>query len=337
MFKINKKILNLALFFTSIGILVYFCLLNNNILVLISQLPNLNFFWLSMSFIAFFLTWYFDSRMLFLIIENVVPSAYNWVDSIKLTITGAYFSSITPMSSGGQPAQIIHFHKKKVEPGTAVSILMKKFIIIQTITVIFSFIVIFLKSNEFKDVLPAFEFITFIGIAMQSSSILLFYLFKFNKKITIQFINSVIMFLSKIKFLGVTSSAVKKTEEQLMVFVKSDENLRFTRFKIFKIYMLGFLQFISFLSVTFFIYKAFNGEGFPVFDIIASQSYINMISSAVPLPGGAGISESGFVLLLSDFFGESALNSAMILFRIITFCQTVIIGYFVAKKHLTTK
>lgn len=88
------------------------------------------------------------------------------------------------------------------------------------------------------------------------------------------------------------------------------------------------VRLLIYYSIPFFCAKALR---IPVgidrlIDIIALSSYVAMINAFLPMPGSAGGTEATFILMFSTIFSHTDAASIMILWRSITFYQTLIIG-----------
>jgi uncharacterized protein (TIRG00374 family) len=59
--------------------------------------------------------------------------------------------------------------------------------------------------------------------------------------------------------------------------------------------------------------------------MLAAQTFVMMIVSITPLPGGIGGAEGGFILLFSAFFGEN-IFPAVVLWRLITYYSCIGVG-----------
>lgn len=111
---------------------------------------------------------------------------------------------------------------------------------------------------------------------------------------------------------------------------------------IVKVILTTFAQICFNYSITFFVYKAFNLSTYS-FDCFFFAIYIVYISTAIPLPGSVGSSESSFLTLFKTLFPVSTLSSAMLLSRGISFYLFVIISGIVVlfigifKKNLKEK
>ncbi len=328
--KLNS-IINIILLIVSVGILVYFCINNNNLLQLMEAIPKLDHFWLMASAVAMFMSWLFDSLVLREILSDVYHKKYSLFMAFKLTMTGQYFSAVTPLGAGGQPMQILYLTKQGLTAGSAISILVRKFLIYQSGMAIYSLITIVSKFSMFGFEVPGFITLSLIGFISQCFIVGILILFYVNKDFTSKIIFTFCKILSKIKVIKDSEQLRKKTENQLNLFIENNNSMRKNKYLTLKLYLFTFLQFTSLFSVPFFIYKAFGYRGFPIIDMIATQAFVTMISSYTPLPGSAGTYEGSFIMLFRNFFGYDSLPLAMILCRLITYCSNIVVGFIVIK------
>ena len=68
------------------------------------------------------------------------------------------------------------------------------------------------------------------------------------------------------------------------------------------------------------------GESINPFIAIVTSAYVMLIGSFVPIPGGSGGLEFGFVRFFGFFISGAKLSSIMIVWRLITYYLGLIIG-----------
>ena len=105
----------------------------------------------------------------------------------------------------------------------------------------------------------------------------------------------------------------------------------------------NFIQRIAFFSISFFVYISFfksypEIKGFSYFDLVAIQVLVALCVDSLPLPGGVGISEYLYIILLGTVYqrnGVDILGSAMILTRVFNFYIPLIVtGIIVVIKQI---
>ncbi len=325
----SKKIkiaVGIILFLTSLGILMYFCISDNNLLKLLEILPHLNFFWLFAAFFSMILSWYFDSKVISETASLVYFKKYSRLFFFKVTMTGQYFTALTPLGIAGQPMQVVELYKNRIPKSTALIIMTRKFFIYQSSLAAYSLIISIFYFNRLRCFCP--ELITFliIGIIFQCFIVLLILLFSVNKKLILNVFKYILLILSKINIVKNRDKILAGTESKLDFFARSNKFINKNKKANFKLYLYTFLQITFLLLVPFFIYKSFDHAEMQIFEIICTQSVVNTVSSFTPLPGSAGTAEKGFLILFGSFFLSGEIAIAMLLCRFINFYLGIVLG-----------
>ncbi len=324
--KKTKIIVSIILFLTSLGILIYFCVADNNILKLLEILPRLNFFWLFAAFLSMILSWYFDSKVISETASLVYFRKHSGLFFFRITMIGQYFTFLTPMGVAGQPMQVVELCKNKIPQSTAIIIMTRKFFIYQSTLAVYSLIVSAFYFNYLQYHCPELTLFLFIGIIFQCFIVLLIVIFSINKNLILNVFKYVLVLLSKINILKNYNKILAAAESKLDFFARSNKFINKDKKANLKLYFYTFLQLTFLLSVPFFVYKSFNHAEMQIFEIICTQSVVNTVSSFTPLPGSAGTAEKGFIILFGSFFLSSEITVAMILCRFINFYFGIVLG-----------
>lgn len=322
----GKSIFNIALLLLSVGMLVYFCISNNNLVTLINSLPSLNLFWLLIAVLAMAFNWFMDSQILLTIISAAYKGRYSFKSAFKVTMVGQYFNSITPYSLGGQPMQFIALTRQGLTSGIAISTLVTKFLVYQTTISLYSLLVIILRFQFFESRIFGFMPLAVIGFLSQAATVLLLVLFSRNRKLTEKIIHGVVWLLSKLHIVKKPEEAKQKVQEQLSFYLENNKALQHNRSLSLRLHGLTAIQLTSLFSIPFFLYKAFHNPGAPIIDMISAQSFVTMISSYTPLPGAAGAAEGSFLMLFQMFFTSEVISQAMLLWRFIAYYSCILVG-----------
>jgi uncharacterized protein (TIRG00374 family) len=326
-----KNAINILLFIVTIGLLVYFCVHENNLLTLINIAPDLNYFWIIAALLSVGMCWVFDSITINEIVSDTLKKKYNKFLSFKITMAGQFFSAVTPLGIGGQPMQVVELTRQNVEAGKAISVLVKKFLIYQSTMAVYSLIVIFSKAHTFMPRVDNFIALALIGFFSQCFSVILLLLFCIDKFFTTKIIEFFVILLSKIKIIKNADKYINKIKNELNFFLENNKAMRRNLKLSIKLYFFTFLQHTFLFLVPFFVYKAFNNTGYPAIDMIAAQSFVHMISSYTPLPGATGTTEGMFLILFSTFFNSEVVAPAMIVCRFIAYYLNIIVGFIVIR------
>ena len=325
--KCNKqKIFNSILLLFSIGFLIYFCVVDDNLFVLLSSISTLQPVWLIAACLSMLLFWMIDANLLYLITSLVYPGRYQRKSAFKVTMVGQYFNAISPFAVAGQPMQIVTMLRQGISAGVAFSILVQKFLIYQTTLTAYSLLVILFKYSFFQSQFPGFMLLALIGFAVQSFVVVMLLLFSLNRKFTTKMIHLIFSLLARLHIIKHPEQTSEKVKVQLEFYLDNNKAMSQNYRMTIKLYSLTFLQLTAMYIIPFLIYKAFHNTGFPVIDMICAQSFVSMIASYTPLPGASGTSEGSFLVIFDLFFSNGATKQAMLLWRFITYYSCIIVG-----------
>ncbi len=322
----SYKIFQAAMFALTVGLLVYFCVSGNNLAVLLGSLPGLCLPWLFCAAGCVVLTWVMDASVIRSLVGLRSGPGYHYRRAFKVTMVGQYFNSVTPYAVGGQPAQFVAFLRQGIPSGVAISALVRKFLVYQTSITLFSLFVIVARYSFFLSQIQGFMALAVIGLVYQAASVLLLLLFTYCPDFTTKLIEGVVWLLTKVRLVKKPEETREKVKNQLRFYLDNNRAMQGNRRLTARIYGYTFVQLTASFAVPFFIYKAFRSPGAPVFDMIAAQCFVTMISGYTPLPGAAGAAEGSFLVIFRMFFSEKILTQAMILWRLITYYSCIVVG-----------
>ncbi len=326
----SSKIFQAVLFAFSVGLLVYFCISDNNLVVLMQSVPSMNIFWLSCALACVVLGWMLDGLNIKTLVAQAFHASYGYKQAFKVTMVGQYFNSVTPYAVAGQPMQLLALIRQGVASGIAISALVRKFLVYQTSITCYSLAVIIVKYSFFRSKIQGFMALAFIGFLYQAASVVILILFTYCPNFTSRLIYGVVWLLNRFKIVKKPAETEKKVKGQLEFFIENNNAMQSNRKLMVRVYVITFFQLTVMFLIPFFIYKAFRCPGAPVFDMIAAQSFVTMISSYTPLPGAAGAAEGSFLVIFQMFFDDGVIKKAMLLWRLITYYSSIIVGAFFA-------
>lgn len=326
----KRKIYRAILFALTVGLLIYFCAYGNNLAVLILSLHTIRPFWIFCAAACVFLNWMADSLILHALVVHSGIGGYGFGSAFRVAMVGQYFNSVTPYALAGQPMQLVSLTSQGVSSGVAVSTLVRKFLVYQTSLTLYSFIVILVKYQFFLSKVQGFMALAVVGFLYQAAVVVGLMLFSYNPAFTTKLIHGAVWLLTRIHVVKDPEQTSRKVKDQLSFFLENNRAIQGNHLLKLKIYGLTAVQLTALFLVPFFIYKAFRNPGMPVFDMIAAQSFVTMVSSYTPLPGAAGAAEGSFLVIFQIFFSPEVIRQAMLLWRLIAYYSCIVVGAFFA-------
>lgn len=323
--KIKNKLFFLLLIILT-GIVLYFSL-RNDFYSILKELYSANIWWL---LVALFLTlgqYFFISISMNRIIRKYKPD-YSLGQTIRLKFKSKFFDAITPTSSGGQPYQIYSLNSSGISVLDSTNICLQDFVVYQFALVLVGIIAIIL--NYIFNIFPqnsGLKILVAIGFIINLSVAVVLYLISFTKK----FNNFV---YKKVISLCLRLHILKDKEKVENAFLQYTENVKSGTSSLLKdkkclleIFLFQFIGLIiNYLIPLFILFAIGDYSSFNLIDCLVASAYVFLMGSYIPLPGGTGGIEFGFVSFFGTFLTGSKLTALMLIWRFITYYFTMIIG-----------
>ena len=242
--------------------------------------------------------------------------------------TAGLFCNITPGASGGQIAQGFLFRRQGIPVSHAVSILWLDFIVYQTVMTLFVLVLIILRFHYFYANYSQFFLIVLGGFAVSSAIIVFLYLLADSPKFYTWLTTSGINIGAKLHLIRDREKTIQNLNRKLQDFAREIVVLRTHRKMIVLLGLENLLRLVIYYSIPYFCALALHIPVGPerLLDIISLSSFVSMVNAFLPMPGSSGGTEATFVLMFSTIFDTVDAASIMLLWRFVTFYQTLIIG-----------
>lgn len=321
-----KKKFNYIILILISAIVLYFSLKDNTVET-IGELKNMNilFVLLAVIFVSFY--WIFRSLSLYIFTKKF-KSNFKYTSALKLTLTTLFFDGVTPFSSGGQPFQVYYLKKHDLPVVDGTNIIIQNFIVYQIALVFLGVVAII--SNRIFNIFPQVGLLQklvtigfIINLLVTIGLFSIAFLKKFNKFIC----KVVIGILFKLKVIKSKEETLDKFNTNVSNFNKGAKELLKNKKLFIKGITYNFMALICFYTIPVIILFAMNDfTSFNLLLSIVASAYVMLIGSFVPIPGGSGGLEYGFVAFFGNFLQGSKLTAIMLIWRFITYYLGMIVG-----------
>jgi glycosyltransferase 2 family protein len=321
--KTTINIIIISISFIAMLMLIFF---THGIKGVADLLIRMNYFWLAAAFGCIVIYWFLDAAILHFITKSIYKKQ-RYVNSFKAAMICKLFDSITPFSTGGEPAQAYMMVKDGVKPGHAASIVVIKSVIFQTVFVAYALVVLIFKSSYFISNIHGFFYLFLIGLALNLFVEIMWVLLIYKKEAAYKIILFLFNILSKIKIFRKLKEYEKKIEREFEIYEEGSLILKNNTGMKLKMAALQIAALTVFFAIPFFIYLSIESPiKIRIIDIISAQSIVSMISSYVPSPGSAVAAEGSAYIFFGLFFEESVIIPIVLIWRIITFYSAFLFG-----------
>ncbi len=241
------------------------------------------------------------------------------LQALKYSMIGFYFSSITPSSSGGQPAQVYFMKKDDIQVGHS-SLSLLVMVMFYQIAMLGSALVLFL----FQGALIRDNFGGIVYLVIYGTAVNLFLIFGIGMTIfksgwVRKAIMGFIRFLHRIRIVKNEEKWAGIADKQISEYRRGADYIKKNPKLMVKVLIVTVIQINVMYLVPFAVYKAFGLSGKSIFAMLAIQALLNVAVSSVPLPGATGASELGFMSVFAVFFPSQLILPAMLIWRGITY------------------
>ena len=336
----KSKIINLLFLLANIVLVVVLIVgllksLNGQPLETVIASQGKRLWWLAGGLGVMFVVMLADACSLFMIIHKTTKKARP-VLSYTTAITGRYYESITPLSAGAQPSQIVYMAKRGISPGIATSIPIIKMMIYNACYVFialtfFIFVGPTLQATSTLNnlFLIIFKILAGIGLVISSVTTILIIVVGSSRVWGRSLARWCIRMGYKLRLVKNYRQSYDKLMTQVIEFQNSIAYLRKNIGLLIGLIVACAIQLLATASVPFFVTMAFSSvefastaEGFRYWlDTVMRFYIVFLAASYIPLPGGTGMTEVAFVAMFGSdlLMGTTNIVWGFLAWRILTY------------------
>ncbi len=321
-----KKILNYIIL-ALVTILVLYFSLKDNYREIMDTLFKMDIKWLIVGFLCIIIYWFLKTLPLYYFTKSHKKS-FTYKSAVILLLRTQFVNAITPFATGGQPYQVYYLNKEGVRSSTSTSIILENFIVYQIALVFLG--IIAMLCNFLFHIFPHNDILTHLitlGFVINTLVIIVSFLVAFGKKINKKLVNIAIIILTKLKIVKNKEEKLAQWNESITNFHNSAKVLMKDKKLFFSMIFVNLVALsILYMIPVFVLYAAGDFSSVSVPLAVITSAYVMLIGSFVPIPGGTGGLEYGFVKFYGFFINGSLLSATMLIWRFITYYFGLIVG-----------
>ena len=254
------------------------------------------------------------------------------------SFVGFYVSSITPSSTGGQPAQVYYMSRDGVPAAHGTRDMMLIAVCYQATVMGYALTVALTHFSLVANLGGGLSLLLLYGVVVNGSltagMLCLMFLPNAARKLT----GGVLRLLVKMRIIRHEEKARQRLERQMEEYHKGAECVKRNPGMMPALVLITVVQLTALFSVPVAVYYAFGLSGASPVEIVATQALVTLAVANLPLPGAVGASEGGFVTAMALFFGSGLVTPAVLVSRGISFYFFLLISAFVALSvHLRSR
>lgn len=322
-----KNIVSIFFLFLLTLIVLYFSL-KDDFSNIISEVLSANIFLLIVAFAFAMLYWFFKSVVLYNFTKKFNDN-YSFKSAFRTQAVTQFFNAVTPFSSGGQPFQIYSLKKNGLTISNATNVTIEEFVVYQIALVFLGILAIL--GNHIFNIFPydgVLSKLVLLGFSINTLVIIILFIIAFGKKSNKFLVKLAINILTFFKIVKNRDKVLADWNTYINNFHSGAKILIANKKEFFLNIVYSFLGLICLYIVPLWVlFSMGDFSSFNFFEAVIASAYVMLIGSFVPLPGGTGGIEYGFVKFFGVFIiGDAKLRALMLLWRFITFYMGIIVG-----------
>ena len=319
----KKKIISFILILLAASLVLYFSL-KDDYDTIVNTIFSINKIWLIIAFVFLFI--YYGLRALCIKkIARKFKSDYTFKNALRMVLETNFFHAITPFATGGQPYEVYSLSKTGIKVTDSISISIGNFITYQIALVSLGLVAII--SNLMFNIIEAslLKGLIILGFIINFLVIVILLWITISKKTDRNILYILIDIGGKLKLIKKPEYKKDQLREYLSDFTKGCEVLFESKLDMFVLIIYHLVALLLLYLIPFALFIGVN-VNIKLTDVIVIMSYVMLIGSSVPIPGGTGGLEYGFVAFFSKYIVGSKVNAMMLVWRFITYYFGLILG-----------
>ena len=323
--KVSNFIINLFIIVIVLCIVLYFSL-KDNYEEILKTMFSMDIKWLIIS-ILLFCTYRVLVGLSVYNLTKVNEEKISLLKGIQISFIIPFFHGVTPFAGGGQPMEIYYLHKEDISITKASNITIQNFIVYQISLVLMGFFA--LGYNRLFNIFPNDSLIkrlVILGIIINLLVLLVTFILSFGKVINKFILNQGIKIVAKFRLIKDVDKTRNRLNTYLHTFHNNALKLKKHKKQVAINILINIIGLTSLYAVPFAVFRGLGITELSIIKTVVSTAYVMTIGSFVPIPGGTGGIEYGFMFFYGKLIKGSVLNAAMLVWRFVTYYLAMIIG-----------
>lgn len=258
--------------------------------------------------------------------------------SLGYAFVGFYFSSITPSSTGGQPAQVYYMSKDGIPAAHGTLSMLLDTACYQVAILIYAGVALIFKPGLLASMGTGLGALLILGTAIMLVLTTFMLIFMFLPNAAHKLADGILALMVRIHLVKDGERWRKRLEHQMEEYHAGADCILHNPIMTIRLLLVTLFQLTCQFAVPYTVYRAFGLTGHGAFDIICAQALLTLAVSMLPLPGAVGVTEGGFVRFFAVFFGTQLVTPAVLISRGVSFYAFLALSALATLAvHLTTR
>lgn len=249
-----------------------------------------------------------------------------FLDLLSVAAVGIVFAFLTPGQTGAAPAQIVRLSQVGLKVGDATAVQLTKFFIYQAAVTLFGATVLMLRSSYFVERYGDIVLVSVLSFLVHLAIMLGLVAVVFCPNLVRRTGHAAIGVLSgRIHVLKEPRAWHRRVDEEVDEYAGSVRRAVRHPGVVGTAVVVTILQLGCLYCIPFCVLRALGVGGVDFDTALCASAFVQLVMTAVPLPGGTGGAEGGFALFFGPELG-AATAVGVVLWRTLSYYAPIIIS-----------
>lgn len=319
-----SRIFNASVIVLSVAVVAFIVLSTDDLSQVGKALTSLNPWWLLAAFATY--GGYLICEGLGLM-AMLRPHGYRMhlPEAVHLSLIGVFYGYITPGYSGGQPMQIYHMVRRRIDAGVSLSAVAARHFFNHLTIVGMTLLLWALHADYAQGQVGHLTALIVIGLVMTFANVPLTLAVVLNRPLVERFVRWCIRLLTR---WGICRHPEKWEAKAMATIAECHSALAelvCSPLQMLAQLLISSVQGLCLMAAPVMVYYALGLSGTAWYHVLTISFLLFVSASYAPLPGATGAQEGGFVVFFAGIFGEVA-PVGLLIWRFVTFYLCLLIG-----------
>ena len=251
-----------------------------------------------------------------------------------VSVSGLYYSNITPGATGGQPMQVYYLAKKGVPMGLATSALVVRFFSFQFMLSVVAAIAWIRYPVFIEKSVGEYKWFMVLGFCYNTVMVAGIVLLVFKREWIRKGVRALVKLGHRVHLVKDPEKTLARADVTVDTFVDSISMFKERKLDLVVQLVIGAVQLLCQMTILYFIYLSLGLRTATWGQVVAVDIMEYVSAAYMPLPGASGASEVTFSLYFSHLFQDEGLCfAALMLWRFFTYYFMLLVGMVVTMAY----
>lgn len=321
----TKNLLSFLLIAVSIAAVVIIAFSNPELGNAWDAIRHLDIGYLAAILLCWAVYTFFESISTWLYLKGQGFSVSIW-RMLNITLTGFFYSNITPGAAGGQPMQVNSMRKIGIPVAYGTMAVTIRLIANQLVISLMSLGLLLAHLTFVREQLGGFMWAVRIGWVINFAVVPLILLAAFQRTLLEKMLRWLLKLGVKLHLVKNPESMEKSVMRTLDSYYSAMKEMLRSPRRIFLQLAGSLLSLLGLTGSIVFVYHAFGMQGTPWTHLLTLSCLLFISASYTPLPGASGAQEGGFLVYFRGIFTDGVIGLALLTWRFFTYYLFLLVG-----------